>query len=335
WIDFNGDLDFDTGEYVTTTDIPDGTTNGTKTLTWGTVPSDIIAGTTYARFRISTDAIANIDVGGSKTNGEVEDYTLSITQSYDFGDAPDTYGTNLADGGEGVGASHSISLASNNALTNLRLGAAVTDAETDGQPTANAEGDDTSGTDDETGVASFTSMLASATSYSLTNVNATNNTGNPGNLRGWIDFDNSGTFDDDEVSGVTVVATGTTGVDQTLSWSSIPTDTKAQTAAKVRIRFTTDSLAAVTDDIGPKTNGEVEDYDDLTIIGTDFGDAANTYLTSKASGGASHQISANIKLGTVGPDSETDGQPTANADGDDSTAGIGIDDEDGVATFAS
>ena len=63
----------------------------------------------------------------------------------------------------------------------------------------------------------------------------------------------------------------------------------------------------------------------------DFGDAPDpTYPTLLASNGASHQITG-LSLGAV-VDGEPDGQPTANADGDDND--INGDDEDGV-TFTT
>ena len=54
-----------------------GTTNGIVTLTFPAVPSGS-AGTTYARFRFSTDAAA-ANPTGAATNGEVEDYVATIT----------------------------------------------------------------------------------------------------------------------------------------------------------------------------------------------------------------------------------------------------------------
>jgi len=58
---------------------------------------------------------------------------------------------------------------------------------------------------------------------------------------------------------------------------------------------------------------------------SDFGDAPDSYGTTLASNGARHVISAGVYLG-AGVDSESTGQPTASATGDDDDR----DDEDGV-----
>ena len=58
--------------------VPNGTNNLIKTLTFPTVPTGS-PGTTYARFRLSTDAAAAIPTGAA-TNGEVEDYRVTITK---------------------------------------------------------------------------------------------------------------------------------------------------------------------------------------------------------------------------------------------------------------
>ncbi len=74
----------------------------------------------------------------------------------------------------------------------------------------------------------------------------------------------------------------------------------------------------------------------------DFGDAADpAYPTLFASNGARHLLGSNVYLGSC-VDSELDGQPSAGADGDDTTAGVSTfgtcavpgDDEDGV-TFTT
>ncbi|HUP47282.1 MAG TPA: hypothetical protein VNA04_00685, partial [Thermoanaerobaculia bacterium] len=109
------------------------------------------------------------------------------SEDFDFGDAPDSYGTTFA----ADGARHLLGTA-------VYLGACA-DAEIDGQPSAGAGGDDnnagtvTFGTcavagDDEDGVA-FTSSLTAGQTASVTVVaNA------PCTLSAWVDFDAGGTF---------------------------------------------------------------------------------------------------------------------------------------------
>ena len=74
WLDFDGNGTFDPDEAVTAVVNPGDTT---ATLSF-TVPSDIEPGDTYARFRLTTDGITGNDPGGLATNGEVEDYALTI-----------------------------------------------------------------------------------------------------------------------------------------------------------------------------------------------------------------------------------------------------------------
>lgn len=65
----------------------------------------------------------------------------------------------------------------------------------------------------------------------------------------------------------------------------------------------------------------------LTLNAIDYGDAPDTYLTTKAVNGAAHILNGGTLF--LGPlvDQETDGNPTADATGDDTT---GVNDNDGV-----
>jgi hypothetical protein len=96
WIDFDRNGVFDADEATITTAIAgtlvfNNTTgvnevsSNIKTLTWsniGTTGADINAGTTYARFRITSDAsITASKPGGFASDGEVEDYQVIITSS--------------------------------------------------------------------------------------------------------------------------------------------------------------------------------------------------------------------------------------------------------------
>ncbi|MBN1558615.1 hypothetical protein JW998_00080, partial [candidate division KSB1 bacterium] len=85
YMDLNGDGDFlDANEKQTTT-IPhsSGGTSVTVTLSWP-VPQDAPL-TTYARFRVSTDAAAAEQPTGLAPNGEVEDYLATIVESASLG----------------------------------------------------------------------------------------------------------------------------------------------------------------------------------------------------------------------------------------------------------
>ena len=75
WIDYNGDGVFDNAAERAQTVVSSGT-GGIATLVFPIVPEGF-TGTTYARFRLSTDAAAS-EPTGSASDGEVEDYVVSI-----------------------------------------------------------------------------------------------------------------------------------------------------------------------------------------------------------------------------------------------------------------
>lgn len=88
WIDFNRDGKFAVGEYQSTTVANNATT---ANLSW-TVPSGAISGKTYARFRITPNALITDNVNTTDVDerskdavidGEVEDYQVSIGNSAD------------------------------------------------------------------------------------------------------------------------------------------------------------------------------------------------------------------------------------------------------------
>ena len=73
WADFNKNTTFDSGEKTT------GTCNGVSvTLNW-TGLSGLVAGSSYARFRIASTATDIAAAVGTASNGEVEDYPFTIT----------------------------------------------------------------------------------------------------------------------------------------------------------------------------------------------------------------------------------------------------------------
>ena len=74
WIDFNGDGSWDgVGEQIADSVA---VANGTNTIHFN-IPSDANAGTTFARFRLST--AGHLGTHGPSADGEVEDYTVTIT----------------------------------------------------------------------------------------------------------------------------------------------------------------------------------------------------------------------------------------------------------------
>jgi uncharacterized repeat protein (TIGR01451 family) len=302
WVDWNQDGVFgdSPGEQIAT----DLTVSSTSVLN-PTVPAGAVPGFTYARFRCSS--ATGLGPTGLAPDGEVEDYRVAVLGS-DFGDAPASYGT------QGPGAaSHTV-----NPLAPLYLGACV-DTEPDGQPSVGADGDDNNaGTsrvgmcfDDEDGVTFLTPAAACQTAQLTVTANA------PGKLDAWVDFGIDGHFDaGDQIFTSRALTAGANALTFTVPCNAAAGTTYA------RFRF---SSAGGLGPTGAAPDGEVEDYA-LNIGAVDFGDAPDSYGTLLASNGPNHRIVPGFSLGAT-EDSETDGQPSTGANGDDTH---GIDDEDGV-----
>ena len=172
-------------------------------------------------------------------------FSTNTLLGFDFGDAPDSYRTLTSSGGP----RHAIN-------NSIYLGTIQPDNEVTGQPTAAANGDDTTGSDDEDGVASFPALLTSASNYSV-NIAVNNTTGSTATLVGWIDFNRNGTFEAAE--GVsTSIPTGTVNGSATLNWSSLSGLVAGTTYTRFRIS-TSATLTTATPG-GTAGNGEVEDY---------------------------------------------------------------------------
>ncbi|ELS01824.1 hypothetical protein Xen7305DRAFT_00015300 [Xenococcus sp. PCC 7305] len=336
WIDFDQSGTFDSDEAVTATYSSNGGALQTQTLTWNTIPSDILPGTTYARFRISNDTttLTTSYSTGLLSSGEVEDYQITIDAA-DYGDAPDiASGTSAGDYATTAtddGAAHGID-------NNLRLGANL-DADSGTLQNDDADADDTDGSpDDEDGVTStLTDIATGDTSYSIT-LDVFNDTGSDAKLIGWIDFDRSGTFDSDEAVIRTIPTSGTSS-SQALRWDTngngFTSSDISEGITYARFRLSTDTTTLTTSySTGALTDGEVEDYQ-LNIIGVDYGDApddgfvgnsAGDYQTTEGNTGASHIIVDDLYLGgLVDADNGTLEDRDAIADDNDNT-----DDEDGV-----
>ncbi len=315
WVDWNDNDVFDHPAEHLFGGTSQALSSGVNNLTYD-VPCDaVVQATSYARFRLSsagslqpTDGVGIDPVA----DGEVEDYVFQV-KGIDFGDAPDTYGTTL---GSILGdASHTI-------VPGYSLGAAE-DTESDGQPTAGADGDGV----DEDGVA-FAEGMAMAGACSTGNsldVTLTNTAGiGAALLDAWIDWNANDVFDDPSEHLFDGTSAALTGAVTTLTYD-VPCDAVPQLVSYARFRLSSAGSLSPTDGVGadPVANGEVEDYT-FQVKGVDFGDAPDTYGTTQGStlGDASHTIVPGFNLGAT-EDSESDGQPNATADGD------GVD-EDGV-----
>ena len=222
-------------------------------LDFGLTPQDGPA-STFARFRLSSDDAA-ADATGLADDGEVEDYSVQVIPLYDWGDAPDTgQGTSIGNYNtlaNDAGPSHLI-------VSGIYMGGLVDD-EDDGQPTAQANGDDTNpigGADDEDGVDTSDLVL---TGGQMTDVRVavTNQSGEAASLFGWIDFDTNGVFELNERSSINV-PDGSDGSIVSLNFGFAPSpDSVLQTYA--RFRLSTDSAAASIP-VARASDGEVEDH---------------------------------------------------------------------------
>jgi|GEM_PF-2442086 len=247
-------------------------------------------------------------MGGAPQGAGTACGSWQCAELLDFGDAPDrAYQTLLA----ADGARHTI-------VEGIFLGAGI-DSEADGQPNATATGDDVAGwtPDDEDGVEFVTPLRMGHGAEVKVTASV------KGLLDAWVDFNGDHDWDDtgERIFNAVMIAGGANALTFAVPPSAAPGLTFA------RFRF---SREGGLPPFGPAREGEVEDYQVLieeppTL---DFGDAPDpAYPTLAASDGARHLVTPNLKLGQL-IDAEYNGQPNADATGDDAA---NLRDEDGVS----
>ncbi|MFT3830525.1 MAG: Ig-like domain-containing protein [Opitutaceae bacterium] len=228
--------------------------------------------------------------GGSTLSDDPEtaaagDATLTaLDLDYDFGDAPATYGTALADNG----ARHFVPAGG----ATVYLGAAP-DSDSDGQPSATANGDGA----DEDGVVLPTLFEADRTATLTVSANSA------GYLNAWIDWNRDGDFAD---GGETICADRllTSGANSI----AVPVPaTLSAGASFARFRITT-AAAVATTPTGAAPDGEVEDYA-VTLAETPaVGSVTLTDLGQAAAGATGHSFTVEytdalgIDVSTIGTD---------------------------------
>lgn len=249
------------------------------------VPSSV--STSSARVRVEPVGNIYFDVS------DADFFVDAATTTFDFGDAPNTYGTTLASDG----ARHTRGA--------LRLGSFV-EADLTGQtPPGLADGAE------EDGVV-FLSPLVAGQSAAIRVESSVAGA----KLDYFFDFDANGVFGNaaNEVFTATLAA----GL-QTLTINVPATAIPGTSYARFRI-----STAGGLGPTGAATDGEVEDYAVVLYAATpplDFGDAPSTYGTAAGSGGAMHATSS-LRLGTT-----VDAEANGVASGTSTSDGV---DEDGV-----
>jgi uncharacterized repeat protein (TIGR01451 family) len=242
WVDWNGNGVFgdSAGEQIATDLL---VAPGVPAVLTPAVPAGAAPGVTYARFRCST--AKGLGPTGPAPDGEVEDYVLSIV-GYDYGDAPQSYGT------AGAGAArHRV----DPLAPPLMLGRCV-DTEPDGQPSPLADGDDKNAStnrigncfNDEDGVTFPTPLVACMPAQVNVFV-----TGTGGKLDAWMDFSQGGTFSGavNQIFASLPVNSGNNTLNFTVPCSA----TTGTSYARFRL-----SSAGGLGPTGTANDGEVEDY---------------------------------------------------------------------------
>jgi len=162
---------------------------------------------------------------------------------YDLGDLPDSYGTTIA-ATAGSGARH--------VLDGVTYLGTTVDSEADGQPSVDADGDDTptglDTADDEDGVTFNTPIMAGEVATITVNVSTA------GALNAWMDFNGNGTLEAGEQLFVDEMLTAGNNVLTFTAPAAVDDDNLYS-----RFRFT-DSAGQVTSPHGAAVSGEVEDY---------------------------------------------------------------------------
>lgn len=341
FVDWNGDGSFIGGLETKVLTIPPGTNGVTVPVNFN-VPSAAITTTpTGARFRLSTLAV---DPNDPAPNGEVEDYLISIdAPDLDFGDLPDSsvgaspaYATTLANDGP----RHVINTA-------LFLGPSAPDIEADGIPNLSALGDDTSGSDDEEGFGTLSSIQAGYTipfGHKVTNQLTTDAW-----LHAFFDWNHDGDFLDADEYSKLKIPSGSNNIGVPIH-INIPLGNAYTSDIPTRLRLTT--LEVIGPD-GFAPDGEVEDYLLTVLPALDFGDLPDTssgttagdfitaipdFQTTLADNGPRHLVTPDLVFqngstsGDADIDFEADAHQSINASGDDTN---GDNDELDLLSFVS
>ena len=279
------------------------------------------------------DGVPEIAIGASWVEGAV--YILSLASAFDFGDAPDT--------GSGNGPGNFNTLSTDDGPrhwivdTNdtLFLGGSV-DGDRGDLHNAAANADDVDDFDDEDGVLRpFIDLLGTIGAQPTITLQATNMTGRPATLFGWIDYNADGIFDNATERSQLEVPDNTTRGQFTLTFPTIPDGSADATYA--RFRLSTDAAAA--NATGVSSDGEVEDYvfSLVSALERDYGDAPDTgsgngsgnFSTMATDNGPSHRTVMNQDTLFLGASVDADDGTLQNSAANADDVG-GWDDEDGV-----
>ncbi|MCA9140159.1 MAG: hypothetical protein KDB00_25480 [Planctomycetales bacterium] len=212
----------------------------------------LVEGDESINLAISNPSAASITIGVASATATIADNDFLL----DFGDAPSPYPTQSTNNG----ARHNV--------TGPTLGL-LRDDETDGTPSAGADGDDVGGVDDEDGIVMNAVVFASASGTSIGSIDVNLQNAGPisNRLDGWIDFNRDGDWDDLGEQIFTSFDLGTTNGVQTINYT-IPADAGANiVGGNSYARFRLSTAGGLAFD-GPAADGEVEDYP-VTVVTAD------------------------------------------------------------------
>jgi len=345
WVDFNQNNQFDAGER--NTDYPTRcNVSGNVTLNW-TGLSGLSPGTTYARLRIASDSVEASTATGTATDGEVEDYPVIIqapgatpgvcvgepswlNTSGQSADPTSNWALNWAERGINANVSFSTTMTGNNAKWTAAPAKAFTES-------------------------AFANRFGSP-GYGV-------NLNYPEDLSGAGETSAYFTFDKSLPANTYMVIRDIDATDESITFSgnnlgSLPAPSLWETQSPLNATANSPSLFASWDSVsqqivtlsdGPNNDQEAyvwpvtgltsiratyQTYAGSANIGfvscvpQDYGDAPESYKTSKANAGPRHGIINGVYLGSNTPDADIDGQASIAANGDGA-------DEDGISTLAA
>ncbi|MFK7800389.1 MAG: GEVED domain-containing protein [Anaerolineae bacterium] len=256
WIDFNRDGQFDD---ATESLIGFGLTFDqssaaqTKSDSFA-IPGDASCGPTIARFRLTTEVAG--PTGTSQGTGEVEDYKIDIScdpvevpDDFDYGDAPGSYGD----------AQHRI-------IEGIQLGNSI-DSEAIALNSADATGDDITGSDDEDGIVFPNGAIGHLTQTVNLNITARNSAHLDAWVSGWIDWNQDGDFNDSNEKFLTNELIPLSASDQVIQTQlSVPANAACD-ETMLRVRISSDPVDASEN----ADSGEAEDIEFFVDCSVELG----------------------------------------------------------------
>lgn len=245
WIDFDLDGTFEASEVSNLVPIPPNTIATDFPVLFLANDTVLTSGTSYARFRLYPGALVLADVSptGLASDGEVEDYPVTLTAELDFGDAPASY-----DEGDLNPARHSpTGLSGITASFTIGVGTTV-DVEL-----SKPASDDTTGIDDET---TFLMEPVLLPFIGPVLINVPYSVAGTATVAGWIDFNLDGDFDNATERAIfSILAPG--GGIAPLNFPIPPDAVAGDTWIRIRIF---PGIIADPSPVGSFIGGEVEDF---------------------------------------------------------------------------